>query len=129
MEPITLIVTALAAGAAAGMQDVAGEAVRNAYQSLKDAILRHFGDRPEVSVALTKAEAKPEVWAEPLKDALQEAGADQEPEIVEAAQEVMKVAEPAAASAGKYNVTIHGNVQGLAQGDHQHVEMTFRTDQ
>jgi hypothetical protein len=123
-----LIVTALVAGAAGGVQTVAGEAIKDAYTTLKGAILRRFGGKPEVTVALEKAEQKPEVWTEPLKDALQEAGADREPDIVQAAQELMKLVEPAAAQAGKYNVQITGNVQGLATGDNQHVEMTFRSD-
>lgn len=125
MEPITLIVTALAAGAAAGVQGAAGEAVKDAYQALKSAILRRFGRTPEITVSLEKAEQKPDVWMHPLKDALAEAGVDREPDVVRAAQKLMALVEPAAAQAGKFNVQISGNVQGFAAGDHQHVEMRF----
>lgn len=125
MDPITLIVTALIAGGAGGMQSAAGEAVKDAYAALKGMITRHFGGKPEVTVAMDQAEQAPEVWTAPLKDALTKAGADQVPEIVLAAQEVMKLAEPEAQRAGKYNVTITGNVQGMATGDNQHVEIKF----
>lgn len=125
MDPITVIVTALVAGGAAGLQSSAGDAIKDAYAGLKALISRHFGSRPEVTVAVEQVQESPEVWTAPLKDALTKAGADQVPEIVRAAQEVMRLVEPEAAKAGKYNVTITGNVQGMATGDHQHVEMKF----
>jgi hypothetical protein len=125
MEPITLIVTALFTGAAAGVADTAGDAVKDAYQALKAAILRRFGRKPEVTVPLEQAEQRPEAWRAALQDALAAVGADREPDIVRAAQQLMALAEPAAARAGKFNVQISGNVQGVAVGDHQHVEMRF----
>ena len=128
MEPITLIVTALATGAAAGVSGATAEAVRDAYHALKAAILRRFGSTPEITVPLEKAEQKPDIWADPLKDVLAEVGADREPDIVRAAQRLMALVEPAAAQAGRFNVQISGNVQGLAVGDHQRVEMRFETN-
>ena len=128
MEPITLIMAALVAGAAAGVQSTASEAVRDAYRALKGAILGRFGDRPEVAVTLEKAEQKPDVWGEPLKEVLQEVGADHEEEIVAAAEELIRLARPDVDEAGKYNLQITGNVHGVAVGDGQHVEMTFRSD-
>jgi hypothetical protein len=125
MDPITLIVTALVAGAAAGLQDTAGGAISDAYTALKGLITRRFGAKPEVTVAMEQAEQSPQVWTEPLKDVLARAGADQEPEIVRAAQELMALVEPGATGAGKYNVSINGNVQGMATGDQQHVQMRF----
>jgi hypothetical protein len=37
----------------------------------------------------------------------------------------MGLVDPQQAATGKYNVQIAGNVQGLAQGDYQRVEMNF----
>lgn len=125
MDPITLIVAALVAGASSGLQGAAGDAVKDAYAALKGLIGRRFGAKPEVTVAMEQAEQSPKVWTEPLKEVLAKAGADQVPEIVQAAQEVMKLVEPEAARAGKYNVTVAGDVHGMATGDHQHVEMRF----
>ena len=53
---------------------------------------------------------------------------DQDQEIIEAAKKVMTLVQPQQAALGKYNVQITGNVQGFAQGDYQHVEMTFGSD-
>jgi hypothetical protein len=125
MDPLTLIVTALVTGGAAALQDTATDAVKDAYRGLKGLIQRRFAGKPEAEVALTQAEKKPEVWQEPLKDALKESRADQDEEIVSAAQKLMGLLDPQQASAGKYNVQIAGNVQGFAQGDYQHVEMNF----
>lgn len=126
MDPITLIVTALVAGAASGLKGVAGDAVKDAYRALEGAIRRRSGTGADVEVALTRVESKPEVWTDPLKDVLAEIGADRDAEIVGAAQTLMSLIDPQQAAAGRYQVQIMGNVQGLAQGDHQHVEMTFR---
>ena len=106
MEPITQIIDALVAGSAAGVQRSASETVRDAYCAPKAALLRRFGDRPRVTVKLEKAEQKPDVWSEPLKEVLQEIGADREQEIIAAAQELMRPARPEAAQAGKYNLQI-----------------------
>lgn len=56
MEPVTLIVTALAAGAAAGGQNAASEAVKDAYTGFKQLLLRRFGDRRVAQAALTEVE-------------------------------------------------------------------------
>lgn len=42
MEPIIVIVTALALGAAAGLKSTATQAVKDAYTGLKALILRNF---------------------------------------------------------------------------------------
>ena len=41
MDPISLIITALVAGAAAASKDIAGQAVKDAYKGLKDLIKKH----------------------------------------------------------------------------------------
>ena len=43
MEPISLILAALAAGAAAAAKDTAGTAVKDAYEGLKALIKKKFG--------------------------------------------------------------------------------------
>jgi hypothetical protein len=125
MDPITLIVAALVAGATTSAQATAGDAVKDAYDGLKALIQRRFRGRPEAEVVLAKHEEKPQVWEAPLKDALTETAADQDEAIVKAAQQLMSLVDPQQAASGKYNVQITGNVQGLAQGDHQQVTMTF----
>ncbi len=125
MDPITLVLTALAAGAAAGVQEVAGKAIKDAYQGLKSLLQKKFGDKPEAEMVLDKYEEKPAIWEAPLKDALKTTKADQDEEIIKAAQSLLSLANPQQAALGKYNVQITGDVQGFVQGDNANVDMTF----
>ena len=74
MDPITLIVTALAAGAALGLTETASAAVKDAYASLNALVRKRFTGRPEAELVLTKHETAPEVWRAPLTAELGEAG-------------------------------------------------------
>jgi hypothetical protein len=49
MDPITLIVTALAAGAALGVTDTASAMVKDAYAGLKALVRKRLGGRPGAS--------------------------------------------------------------------------------
>jgi hypothetical protein len=86
IDPISLIVAALAAGAAAAAKDTASQAVKDAYNGLKALIHKRFAGRPEASVALTQHELAPQVWQAPLKDSLDKTGAANDPIILEAAR-------------------------------------------
>ena len=99
MDPITLILTALATGAT----KAAGEAVPDVYKGLKTLIQKKFAGKPEAEMALTKHEEKPEVWKEPLKEALAESGIDKDEEILKAAQALLEQLKPEAA-AGTINI-------------------------
>jgi len=125
MDPITLILTALAAGGTALAKGVLSEAGKEAYKSLKGLTRRRLTGRREAEMALAKYEEKPEVWEAPLKDALVETAADRDEEIITAAQQLMAVVNPQQAAMGGYNVQIAGDVQGFVQGDHAEVTMKF----
>jgi hypothetical protein len=86
MEPVMLIIDALAAGAAAAGKDVGKQAVKDAYDGLKSVIKKWFAEkkRPEGETALAKYEEKPWAREEALKDSLIETGADKAPEILKA---------------------------------------------
>lgn len=125
MDPVTLILAALGAGAASGGQTIATDAIKDAYAGLKTLIQRRFADKPSAELALTEHETDPTTWEAPLKKALLDAEIGQDEDIIEAAQKVMTLIQPQQAAMGKYNVQITGNVQGYAQGDHQQVTMNF----
>jgi hypothetical protein len=125
MDPVTLILTALVAGAAASVKDTANQAVKDAYNGLKDLIKRKFAGKPTAEVALMEHEKKPDVWKAPLKEGLEETGTDQDQEVIAAAQKLMTLVQPQQAAMGKYNIQIAGNIQGYAQGDYQQVTMNF----
>jgi hypothetical protein len=120
-----MILTALASGAAAAAKETVGEAVKDAYHGLRVLIQRRFADKPEAELVLTKHAQKPEVWEAPLREALTEATADRDTDIVQAAQQLLALLHPQPAEAGKYHVDIAGSVHGFVQGDNAQVTMTF----
>jgi hypothetical protein len=102
MDPITLIVTALAAGAAAAAKDVGGDAVKSAFNGLKALIAQKFGGKPDVVEAVDKVEQKPESEGrkETLKEELQAAGADKDQELLTQVQAFLKLLEEKGVSTG-----------------------------
>jgi hypothetical protein len=117
MDPITLIVTALAAGAASGVRDTASSAVKDAYANLKALLRKRFAGRQAGELVLAEHEKAPETWREPLALQLGEAGAGRDADLVAAAQELMRLVDAAGSRAGKYTVDVRG-AQGVQVGDH-----------
>lgn len=124
MDPITLIVTALAAGAALGVKDTASSAVKDAYAGLKALVSKRFGGRPGAELVLAKHERAPATWQAPLMAELGEAGADSDPDLVAAAQALMRLVDDAGARAGKYTVDVRG-AQGVQVGEHNRQDNVF----
>lgn len=124
MEPITLIVSALVAGATAALKETTSQAVKDAYSGLKALIQKHFAGKPEAEMALGQHEKKPEVWEAPLKNALAETGADKDEAILQAAEKLLKLVQPQQVGTGKYSVQI-GEAQGVVIGDQAQVEQHF----
>src|SRR6266576_194233 len=104
MDPITLIVTALAAGAALGLKDTASSAVKDAYAGLKALARKRLAGRPDADVVLCRHEKAPPTWQAPLMAELDEAGAARDRDLVAAAQALMSLVDAAGAGAGKYTV-------------------------
>jgi hypothetical protein len=124
MDPITLIVTALAAGAASGTADAASSAVKDAYAGLKALVARRLGGRPDAELVLARHEQAPEVWQAPLVAELADAGADRDLDLVRAARALMTLVDGAGARAGKYTVDVRG-AQGVQVGDHTRQDNVF----
>lgn len=94
MEPITFtaILAAIAATVATGAGQAVGENVVNdAYPKLKAVLKRKFGDDSDVVESIESLEAKPESRGRKvtLEEELEASGADQDPEVREAAQELL----------------------------------------
>jgi hypothetical protein len=117
MEPVTLILTALAAGAGLGLKDAASSAVTDAYSALKTLVRRKLAGRRDGENVLARHELAPQVWSKPLADELTAAGASGDEDLVAAAQAVMRLVDAAGSAAGKYRVMMHGS-QGVQVGDH-----------
>ena len=104
MDPITLIVTALAAGAAMGITDSTSSAVKDAYARLRALVKKRLAGRPDAEVVLARHEKAPKSWQGPLMAELTEVAADRDRDLVVAAQALMNLVDSAGASAGKYTV-------------------------
>ena len=116
MDPISLIVAALAAGAAAGVSDTATTAVKDAYTGLRELVRRRLAGRAAAEVALAEHDSAPEVWRAPLVAELDRAGAGTDEAMLAAAQWVMAIVDEAGTRAGKYVVDLRG-AQGVQVGD------------
>jgi RIP homotypic interaction motif len=120
MDPITLIVTALATGASAGaieaLKDDLKNAAQAAYAKLRALARKRVAGRPDGELALQRHETAPQKWEPVLADELTQAGAADDDDLVAAAQELMKLLDGTGTRAGKYNVTIEGS-QGVQVGD------------
>src|ERR1700733_13382465 len=120
MDPITLIVAALAAGASGGaisaLQDDVKGAVIAAYGRLRGLGARRGAGNPGGELGLAEYEADPEHWQTPLTAKLTQLGAADDTELVAAANALMKLVDGPGARAGTYNVTIK-NAKGVQFGD------------
>jgi hypothetical protein len=124
MDPVTLIVTALAAGAASALQDGASSAVKDAYARVKALVMRRFANRPKGELVLAEHEAAPQVWEAPLAAELSAAGAGGDADLVAAAQALMGLVDQAGSRSGKYVVAVRGS-QGVQVGDRNTQTNTF----
>jgi len=109
MDPVTLIVAALVAGAAAGLKDSASAAVKDAYDSLKGLVRRRLAGRPGGELVLARHEQDPQVWDRPLVQELTESGAEGDAALVTAAQALMRLLDAAGSAAGRYQVAASGH--------------------
>jgi hypothetical protein len=125
MDPISLIIAALSAGAIAAAKDTAGTAVKDAYLGLKTLIKKKFESD---AFGQGMVDGKPEEIKQVeslLKDKLTKAGVDKDAEIIKLAQELLKQEKPEDSAAGKTNVVFQGEVKGAQVGDHNKQENKF----
>jgi len=124
LDPLTLIIAALATGIGLAGEAAVTEATKDAYQKLKGAIAAHFGKKAQHQEALAAFEKDPEQKA-PLVQALVDSGAAQDPGVAAAAQRLLAAADPEGHAAGRYELHVAGDVHGLVQGDRANVTMNF----
>lgn len=79
MDPISIIVTALATGAAAGLKPTAAKVIQDAYEGIKGLILRKYG---ETSVPLLEKDPASVSRRGVVKEELERAEAGSDPELL-----------------------------------------------
>lgn len=121
MDPVTIIVAALVAGAASGVTETASHVLKDGYSGLKKLLNAKFGGNPKALETLADHENDPETYEKPLAKQLQASGADRDEEILAAAETLLKAADEAGIKT-KYQIMITGGKVGII-GDHGSVTM------
>lgn len=103
MDPITIIVNALAAGAAAGLKTTAKQVIKDAYVGIKALIQHKYG-----ALSVETLEQKPDskIKQASVKEDLIDAGADKDKELLDHAKfllDAVKLHEPSTAATLKIN--------------------------
>jgi hypothetical protein len=128
MDPITLIVTALIAGATTGaldeVKDGAKAGLKAAYDKLRSMVGKRVVGSPAAEEALAEIGADPDTYKPLLTKKLTQLDAANDTDLVAAAKAFMDLFDQAGAKVGKYNVTIT-NSQGVQIGDHGFQTNTF----
>lgn len=117
MDPITIIVTAVATGAALGLTDTVPQAVKDAYAGLRALVIRKYGDQGDVQDAVAKVEADPGSDARKalLKEELEKTKAAEDAELLKAAQDLLAAAQPENVQQDRQAVSIVGDKNKVTQ--------------
>jgi hypothetical protein len=126
MDPVSLIVTAVVAGLAAGAGEVAKAGIKDAYDLFMARLRSKVTGHEDAQAALSGVEKKPDSAGRQatLKEELEAIGAADDKDLVSLAQDVLRKLDEPGAQAGKYNITISGG-QGFVIGDYAKVEQHF----
>jgi carbamate kinase len=100
VDPVALIVTALAAGAGAAVQDEAPDAIKDAYAQLQDGVRRRLALFPDAELVLAQHGADPQAGHVLLASKLAKAGAGNDAGLTAAAVALMELVDAAGTQAG-----------------------------
>lgn len=122
-DQLSMIVQALATGAAAAAAGVAGSAVSDGYGVLKSLIRQRFQGREQARQALELDATDSALWLDRIGADLQESGAAEDQEVLAAARELLLLADPGNAT----NFHISGPVNGAVGQFHAPLTFDQRT--
>ena len=108
MDPITL---AIVAAVTAGVTKVGEQAITDAYAGIKELLKRKFGSESKVVKAVEDVEANPDSKSRPatLSEEVRASKADQDAEIMKAAEILLAKLKDTAAGQTIVNQTVTGN--------------------
>jgi hypothetical protein len=87
-----------------------------AFARLRTLAGKRLGGRSSGEFVLTQHEQAPDIYEKPLEHELKESGAAGDPDLIAAAQELMRLLDSQGSSAGKYAVNVTGSA-GVQVGD------------
>lgn len=125
MDPITTaIITAVSAGIIGGVTKAGEQVLVDAYNGLKDLLKKRLGARSKVVKAVKELEANPKSTArkEVLKEEIAAAKADQDTELLKAAQVLLETLKASQQDLHTYQ-TIDGNQNVQAAGNNVSITM------
>jgi hypothetical protein len=120
MDPASLILAAVAAGATAGITSVANASIQEAYAGLRAQVIRLLAGHGH---ALEQFEQRPETYRADLMEALTAAGPLPR-DLVTAAKAVLDLADPDGVITHKFTVDLR-YARGVQVGDHTTQHNTF----
>lgn len=123
MDPISLIVAALVAGAAAGVQDTATDAVKSAYSTLKRMISNRTAGRSHDAVEVI--EQDPSSATDALESVLRESRAEDDQDLLAAAAQLQTAVKAATGDMRVWDNKIE-NSKGVIVGNQGTVNMDLR---
>jgi hypothetical protein len=112
LDPVTVIVAALVAGAATGATGTAATAIHDAYTALRAALRHRLAGHRQLDTVL----ADPDGNRAELTRMLETSGSAQDETLLAAAQQLLRLADPAGVRAGKYVVDLR-DAKGVQVGD------------
>ncbi|MFE7745964.1 hypothetical protein [Nocardia sp. NPDC057455] len=124
MDPFTVIVTALIAGAAAGGQDAASATVRDVYQAIRRRISRG-GDDAEARAALEANEATPGSNVAALEAAVVRAGGAGDSELQALAAHLLNALPDSATDHAQRHIDLRQARVAVQSGDNNTQTNTF----
>jgi hypothetical protein len=125
MEAVELVVTALTAGAAAGLKDNATSAMKDAYATLLNVVRRRLAAQSSTGAAIVDEHATdPDSWREALMAALTVTEAAYDQDVLAAARDLLTCIDAEGVRVGKYTVAIRDG-KGVQIGDGNTMNITL----
>ena len=111
----------------AALADLGKDAIKDSYNALKSALKKKFSSESEVVNAVEGLEKKPDSKGRQttLQEEIENAKVNNDVEIVQLAQELLKQLESKKSASGKYNVQFQDKAQGVQVGDRNTQTNTF----
>jgi hypothetical protein len=102
MDPVALIVTALAEGTALEPRDTSATALQGAYASLWARVRKRLAGLPDGATVLARHAEAPQTGEAPLSAALAAAGAAHDDDLIAAATALLRLADEPGFRSGSY---------------------------
>jgi len=127
MDPISAILAALTAGAAAAASETAGNAIKDAYEGFKLLLKKKLFGKEMATAAVDAHQKDPKSAEAVLRPALQDVHVTADASLMEAARVLLAKADPEGKIAARYQLNVTGDVYGLSQGNHNTLNLHFGT--